>query len=161
MQLNFKANSNSFPDSIWKYYILNHYHFLSKLTLLISIRCCVFSRSSSLWGVVIRRSQLSPDKLWQPLIEADILAVNLPVFLLLDVARPPLVVGQKGILEIVTELSLFDCGHHFTDETVRLGLRVSAHWQQDVGGHQQNAWTQNIYWCSIVFGFCPINNATD
>ena len=78
---------------------------------------------------MIRRSQLPPDKLWHPLVETDVLAVDLPVLLLLDVARPPLVVGQESVPEVVEELALLNRGHHLADETVRLGLCVPAHRQ--------------------------------
>ena len=64
------------------------------------------------------RPQLSPDDLGQPLIEVYLLAVDLPVLLLLDIARPPLVVGEEGILKVVAELSLLDGGYHLADECV-------------------------------------------
>ena len=64
------------------------------------------------------RPQLSPDDLRQPLVQVHLLAVDLPVLLLLDIARTPLVVGEEGILEVVSELSLFDGGYNLTDKCV-------------------------------------------
>ena len=64
------------------------------------------------------RSQFSPDHLGQPLIQTLVLAVDLPVLLLLDGDRAPLIVGQEGVPEVSSELSLSDCCDYFADKTV-------------------------------------------
>ena len=75
------------------------------------------------------RPQLPSDDLGQPLVQVHLLAVDLPVLLLLDIARPPLVVGEEGIFEVVAELSLLDGGYNLADKCVGLCLRVSTHRQ--------------------------------
>ena len=64
------------------------------------------------------RSQLSSDTFGKPLVEVSLLTVDLPVLLLLNIARAPLVVGEEGILKVVAELSLLDGGYHLADECV-------------------------------------------
>ena len=75
------------------------------------------------------RPQLSPDDLRQPLVKVHLLAVDLPVLLLLNITRPPLVIGEEGILEVVSELSLLDGGYNLADKCVGLCLGVSTHRQ--------------------------------
>ena len=71
------------------------------------------------------RSQLSSDTFGKPLVEVSLLTVDLPVLLLLQVDRPPLVVGHESILDLGTEVAAPQGGDHFADGRVRVGLGVA------------------------------------
>ena len=83
-------------------------------------------------------AQSPPEDLGQPVVELHLLAVDLPVLLLLNIARAPLIVGQESVSEVAGEVPLPDGGHHLAEEGVGLCLRVAAHRQEDVGRHQQD-----------------------
>ena len=132
MRVIFLMGNLKTPDdltvTVYTFIILQNYMFISSNNIVLII--CVNNINilgtpiliSSCGGFHLRwtllRPQLSPDDLGQPLVEVYLLAVNLPVLFLLDIARPPLVVGEEGILKVVAELSLLDGGYHLADECV-------------------------------------------
>ena len=97
----------------------------------------------NLWGrtSILRRrprSQLPSDTFGEPLVEVSLLTVDLPVLLLLQVDRSPLVVGEESILDLGTKVATPEGGDDFADGRVRLSLRVSADREEDVSWHHQH-----------------------
>ena len=88
---------------------------------------------------------MPPDTFWKPLVEVSVLTVDLPVLLLLQVDRPPLVVGHESILDLGTEVAAPQGGDHFADGRVRVGLGVATDGEEDVSRDQQHPCTEPAF----------------